>query len=94
MTCFTRWFVIREFVRQHAIDRFCSFDTDIMLFSSVADFAVEFGSHSAGNWSWANTFSGAAAVDLMCDYFSGVFADNELLNQMADKIYRRIGGGR
>jgi len=91
LTCFTRWFVIREFVRRHAIGRFCVFDSDIMLFSPVETFAAEFGSHSAGTWSWANSFSDAGALDLMCDYFSDVFADSELLDRMTEKIYRRIG---
>ena len=90
-TCFTRWFVMREFVRRHVIGRFCVFDTDVMLFSSVEGFAAEFGSHAAGNWTWANAFSDVAALDLLCDYFSGVFADSALFDQLAEKIYRDIG---
>jgi hypothetical protein len=52
--CFSRWFYVRDFVRHYGVGRFCLFDTDIMLFSPVENFAAEFEGCLAGNWSWAN----------------------------------------
>jgi hypothetical protein len=92
LTCFARWFIIRNFIRQHEIRRFCVLDSDIMLFSPIEVFAAEFSApFRAGNWAWANFFSDVGALDLMCDYFSDVFANHKLLDELAEKINQRIG---
>jgi hypothetical protein len=92
LTCFTRWFIIRNFIRQHGIRRFCVLDSDIMLFSPIEVFAAEFSApFRAGNWAWANFFSDLGALDLMCDYFSDVLANHRLLDELAEKINQRIG---
>lgn len=91
LNCYTRWFVMRDFARQHGLGRFCVFDTDILLFSPVERFAAEFGAHRAGNWTWANVFADPEALALMCDYFSEAFADAALFARIADRVERRLG---
>ncbi len=85
LVCFARWFILREFVQRHGIDRFCIFDSDIMLFSPVEHFAAEFTGYHAGNWAWANVFNGMEALDKMCEHFHNVFSNKTLLNDLAQK---------
>jgi hypothetical protein len=89
--CFTRWFVIREFVRRNRISQFCIFDTDILLFSPAEHFAREFAGYAAGNWPWSNFFSDVGALDIMCDYFHDVFRDRNRLMQLADQQKANVG---
>ncbi len=87
--CFARWFHIREFVQRHGIERLCVLDSDIMLFSPIERFIVEFDGYQAGNWAWANVLT-AAGLELMCGYFEQIFRDGRLLATLADK-YRYDG---
>jgi hypothetical protein len=89
--CYIRWFVIREFVRRHGIQHFCVFDSDVLLFSSVERFASEFAGYAAGNWAWANYFSGLTALDAMCEYFYRVFLDRQFLIQLAERKRAMLG---
>lgn len=85
--CFVRWYYIREFVRREGIDRFCLFDTDILLFSPVETFAAEFAGYRAGNWTWANVISDVSILDEMIAYFERIFADARLLKEISTKYY-------
>jgi hypothetical protein len=86
--CFSRWFYVREFVRRHGIERFCIFDSDILLFSPIEHFVAAFEGYEAGNWAWANVIA-VPALDTMCEYFETIFRDKQLLHSLANKY--RIG---
>lgn len=83
--CYQRWFVIRDFARRKNVEKFCAFDTDIMLFSPVEIFAREFSGFAAGNWAWANYFSDIGALDSLCNYFHVVYGDPLLRDSLAAK---------
>jgi len=83
--CFTRWFYLLDFMRRHGTRRCCVFDTDIMLFSSVERFVDAFGSHPAGNWSWANVISGVDVLDAICRHFERLFEDRKMFAGITKK---------
>lgn len=72
--CFSRWFYVREFMKQRGIERACVLDSDIMLFSPIECFVSEFSGYEAGNWSWANVVT-AKGVNLICEHFGRISND-------------------
>jgi hypothetical protein len=85
LNCYLRWFVMRDFTRRHAIQSFCYFDSDILLFAPVERFASEFRGYIAGNWSWANFVSQPEAIDLLCDYLHNTFRHRDQLYALAER---------
>jgi hypothetical protein len=85
LLCFTRWFYIRDFVRRHGITRFCTFDTDVLMFSPAGRFAALFGDHPAGNWSWANTISDIDVLDDICGFLERIQQDRKLSASITER---------
>ena len=85
LNCYSRWFVMRDFARRHAMQSFCYFDSDILLFAPVERFTNEFRGYIAGNWAWANFISKPEAIDLLCDYLHDAFRDGERLHALAER---------
>jgi hypothetical protein len=85
LNCYLRWFVMRDFTRRHAIQSFCYFDSDILLFAPVERFASEFRGYFAGNWAGANFMSQPEAIDLVCDYLHNTFRHRERLHALAER---------
>src|SRR5262249_15688723 len=91
LNCYLRWFVIRDFARKHAIQSFCYFDSDILLFAPVEKFVSEFRGYIAGNWSWANFISQPEAIDRLCKYLHKTFRDRERLHALAERNRSSFG---
>jgi hypothetical protein len=85
LICYGRWFFLKDYLAKNPVERFAVFDSDIMLYQPPEAFAADIGDHWACNAAWANCFSSPQVVNLLCDYFCQVFADEARLNAMAQK---------
>lgn len=90
LLCYARWFAFRSLARAEGLQRFCMFDSDILLYRPVEDFAAAFAGHLAGSWAWANCITDIEALDRICAWFAHVHGDAALLDAFAGKY--AVGG--
>jgi len=85
LTCYARWFFLKDYLERNPMGRFAVFDSDIMLFQPPEALAADIGDHWACEAAWANCFASPEVVFRLCDYFYEVFADEPRLRTLAQK---------
>lgn len=76
--CFQRWFVLRDFMRQHKLQRCCYLDSDVMLYADINN--PEF-SHFSFEFSWTSIVD-LEALDRFCDLTTNYFSQPALFSHL------------
>jgi hypothetical protein len=91
--CFTRWFVLKEFMIKHNIDKCMAIDSDIMLYGNISEEQKNFKdcdftlSTKSGHCTFINSQKG---ITEFCSFMTDLFTKPELLSILEQKYENHI----
>lgn len=95
--CFSRWFVMREFMEKHHIERAVSIDSDFLLFDSIdnifsSDFSYEYNVCGQGCSPHCTIFS-IDSIKKFCNFIMKMYREGDLNQKVVDEFNVKHAAG-